>query len=118
MMEPYNLLNDTDKFNNRPLFVYDPAWDTLTGNQSQLFFYNISNRSADAEIVTLDPYRGAALHCGVGGTANLNNRIAQFLYKVFGTPSWRRSSRRASAATTRVSAGIKDASTAHKNAPY
>jgi hypothetical protein len=86
MMEPYNLLNDTDKFNNRPLFVYDPAWDTLTGNQSQLFFYNISNRSADAEIVTLDPYRGAALHCGVGGTANLNNRIAQFLYKVFGNP--------------------------------
>jgi hypothetical protein len=71
------LLNDTDKFNNRPLFVYDPAW---MGNQSQLFFYNISNRSADAEIVTLDPYRGAALHCGVGGRVNLNNRIAQFLY--------------------------------------
>jgi pimeloyl-ACP methyl ester carboxylesterase len=74
----YNLADTMDRFANRSVFIYDPEWDTLMGNQSQIFLAN-TPASTDASLVSLDPYRGAGMHCAVGSTENINIAISRWL---------------------------------------
>ena len=83
-MMPYTL-NTSDalgRLSDRPMYVYDPAWDTLTGNQSQLLWDAIPNKSPLATLRQLDPRRGAGLHCGIGSTVRLLNDVARWLRTV------------------------------------
>lgn len=77
-LSTYNLMDAMALFSNRTMFVYDPAWDTLTGNQSQIFYAHLPP-SCDAELVQLDPYRGTGMHCAVGSTENINIAISRWL---------------------------------------
>ena len=66
---------------NKSLLVYDPAFDTLVGNQSQIFFAALPS-AAKATLLTLDPYRGTGLHCAVGSTWNAVIKFARWLESV------------------------------------
>jgi hypothetical protein len=86
-LSPYAFVNiSASLFSSRPVLVYDPAWDSLTGNQSQIFFEYLSsatNASKKNALVRLDPMRGAGLHCGVGSTANLNIAVHRWINTLF-----------------------------------
>lgn len=55
-----------------PIFVHNPAMDTVTGNASAIFYAQlpISVRNAQSTLFTEDPLRGASLHCSIGSSAN------------------------------------------------
>jgi pimeloyl-ACP methyl ester carboxylesterase len=90
MQEYYFSEEDLERVGSRPVLVFDPAWDTLTGNQSQIFYarLNAALQSAGTtpspwnEILQLDPRRGTALHCAVGTTYNLNIAVGSWCNRV------------------------------------
>lgn len=65
----------------RPILVNDPPLDSSTGNQSQLFFFRLPNRSPSSRLFSLDAMRGSGLHCGIGSTANSPTEILRWLTK-------------------------------------
>lgn len=71
-LQPYYIENMSG-LAQKAMFVNDPYLETSVGNASQIFFANLPQpTSANQTIFTLDVYRGAALHCGVG---SMNNYI-------------------------------------------
>jgi pimeloyl-ACP methyl ester carboxylesterase len=62
------------------VFVYDPAWDGLMGNQSQIFFAALPRPLANTTaLLQLDPYRGTGQHCAIGSQWNINIAIHRWL---------------------------------------
>lgn len=82
--QQYTMANAMDGLQHRPLYINDPALDTATGNQSQIFYAALgATLSPETVIVQLDPLRGAALHCSVGSTLNSGMSIMRWVQTVF-----------------------------------
>jgi hypothetical protein len=72
-----------------PVLVNAPAWDTLVGNSSRIFWAQLAEQGAIAPpslLLELDPFRGSGLHCGVGSTANSAQRILSWIKKTLPSP--------------------------------
>jgi hypothetical protein len=68
---------------NRPVLVNDPKFDTLTNNQSSIFWSQASNNAnPHSQIYQLPPSEGASLHCAVGSTAINAEAILTWLQKI------------------------------------
>ena len=59
-LQPYYMTDaDMQRLAGRPVLVYDPALDTLAGNQSQIFFAALPRvRSPASTLLQLNPQRG------------------------------------------------------------
>ena len=62
-----------------PMLVNAPAWDTLVGNSSGIFWDQVQPSHPASVLLRRDPLRGAGLHCGVGSTANEPDAILDWL---------------------------------------
>jgi len=76
--EPYNMMKSIGNLENRFIYVNDPPFDSLTGNQSQIFVSHIKSRGYIL-MYEADYMRGGALHCSVGSNINSNKSIMRWL---------------------------------------
>lgn len=67
-----------------PVLVNAPAWDTLVGNSSRIFWAQLAPTHPQSVLLALDPLRGTGLHCDVGSTASTINRILAWVTEVSG----------------------------------
>ena len=86
----YSLYDQMNLFANRSLIVLNPAWDTLLGKQSELFWNHLPAVAEVSEIYSPDPYRGMGLHCAVGSTSNVNIHFWRWMNKVLKKAGGRR----------------------------
>merc|ERR1711934_365116 len=90
---PSDLLNQFSAYTNvgqlggltgRPVFVNNPPFDTLVGNQSELFYAALPRPLSPATVLYSDnPEYGTALHCSVGSD-DTTYAILDWLSDVFG----------------------------------
>eukprot|EP01130_Rhizamoeba_saxonica_P007259 TRINITY_DN2931_c0_g1_i1.p1 TRINITY_DN2931_c0_g1~~TRINITY_DN2931_c0_g1_i1.p1 ORF type:complete len:467 (+),score=69.61 TRINITY_DN2931_c0_g1_i1:282-1682(+) len=74
----YELSGVMDGFANRTLFVNHPELDTLTGNQSMIFYDHLPKNS-NVKLKSESIFSGAALHCSVGSTSVSISSILSWL---------------------------------------
>lgn len=71
ILQNYTMAGYMWKLANRAIIINDPLLDTLTGNQSLIFYSQLPLPVAkDTVVLTIDPVFGTSLHCSVGSTQN------------------------------------------------
>ena len=80
-LQPYEMSKSIENIDSsRPIYVSSPPLDTLTGNQSEIFWAQLPRPLASqSSLHRPDVLGGAALHCSVGSTDNSQLAILRWL---------------------------------------
>lgn len=83
-IQPYNMEQSIQGIGSRPVFLNNPAYDTLAGTQSELFFSKLPQPLSKFTVLNSPaPESGVALHSGVFSTRNDALAVYEWLDKVF-----------------------------------